>query len=58
MGYIGGKTENPSYEEVCGGRSGHVEAVQMTYDPKEVYILVALAFHKLTDYYLDFYIIF
>ena len=32
-GYTGGDTDNPSYEEVCSGTTGHYEAVQITYDP-------------------------
>lgn len=35
-GYMGGKTENPSYEDVCSGRSGHAEVVQIGFDPKIV----------------------
>lgn len=35
-GYANGHVENPSYEEVTGGGTGHVEAVQITYNPEQV----------------------
>lgn len=36
VGYAGGTTENPTYEDVCRGDTGHAEVVRVDYDPEQV----------------------
>jgi peptide-methionine (S)-S-oxide reductase len=42
VGYMGGFTRNPTYEETCTGRTGHTETVQVVYDPRAVSLEVLL----------------
>jgi len=36
VGYTGGSLDNPAYEDVCGGRTGHAEVLQVTFDPSVI----------------------
>lgn len=35
-GYAGGQTPNPTYQQVCSGRTGHAEVIQVTFDPAQI----------------------
>ena len=49
-GYTGGQTVAPSYQDVCSGRTGHAEAVDILYDPQQIsYDALLDAFWKIHD---------
>jgi peptide-methionine (S)-S-oxide reductase len=49
-GYIGGRTPNPTYEQVSAGNTGHIEAVRVTYDPAKIsYAQLAARFMRTID---------
>lgn len=47
VGYMGGVTENPTYRDVCSGRTGHAETVEVTYDPN------IIGYQNLLDVFWD-----
>ncbi|MEJ7640333.1 MAG: peptide-methionine (S)-S-oxide reductase MsrA, partial [Singulisphaera sp.] len=47
VGYLGGSLENPTYEDVCTGRTGHAEVVQVEFDPSRV------SFERLLDVFWE-----
>lgn len=50
VGYMGGKTKNPTYQQVCRGDTGHAEVVHLKYDPNQIsYETLVRLFFKMHD---------
>lgn len=49
VGYTGGHTENPTYEDICQKETGHAEAVEVTFDPE------IISYEKLLDHFWEFH---
>ena len=50
VGYTGGNVDNPTYEQVCGNDTGHIEALEVTYDPTQTdYETLARIFFEIHD---------
>jgi peptide methionine sulfoxide reductase msrA/msrB len=47
VGYSGGRTKNPCYEDICGGMTGHYEVIRVVYDP------AVLSYEELTKYFFE-----
>ena len=47
VGYTGGETENPTYEQVCGGDTGHREGIEVEFDPAET------SYEKMTKLFFE-----
>ncbi|MFM8790874.1 MAG: peptide-methionine (S)-S-oxide reductase MsrA, partial [Chthoniobacterales bacterium] len=46
-GYAGGETENPTYDDICTGKTGHAEVVQIEYNPEKI------SYEKIIDLFWD-----
>ncbi len=47
VGYSGGESPNPTYREICGGRSGHAEAIEIVFDPAR------LSYRRLLEFFFQ-----